>query len=512
MADSDHSDVSGYLSVLWIFLAIIVSYMLWEYSNPKVFPWHTYPTLFVEYFCAFGIILLVPLDISVTIVGRRSLDEKDYYEDNVHTIIDMYLSLYWPLLVLSNVVIVFQEQYNRSGYFTLGSRLKDCFIQGCIMSAAGMVAGCVFFGILVGQGVIEASTDAVLLTAVLITNTIGLTFLMFLLGYGLVSYPIMLWGCGNIELRLLRAQQKAAAEFKNLADTSLDISLTVSDVLRTKQELPKYADQEVNEVMEVLLKECPSDFTSSKMGKVAVDKQGKVTVHTLAALRLQLYWHMAKYGMALGRTQKIQLKAYYLEDLVEASNRRDGVEQIKWSLKPESTRREYQWHLKVKPVLYRVAAVICACMSAFSYLGVLGGMHGVSTDVSVYSIVVHKDDTTGNGITVFVLLTLGYACYVTMWALFEMKIANFMELVTNQGTWPLSMSFNARMVARLSAPLAFFYLGWLQENQTRDGPWSDAPGDDTLSGDDDDKLYTAFSRFYEIQVIPVMGMSVFVFT
>jgi hypothetical protein len=232
---NEHSDVPGYLSVLWIFLAVAVTYILWEYSNPKVFPWHTYPTLFVEYFCAFGIILLVPLDISLTIVGRRSSSDRSYYDDNVHTIIDMYLSLYWPLLILSNVVIVFQEQYNSSGYFTLGAKIKDSFIQGCIMSAAGLVMGCIFFGVLVGEGVIEASTDAVLLTAVLITNTIGLVFLMFLLGYGLVSYPLMLWGCGNIELRLLRAQQKAAAEFKILSDVSLDISLTVSDVLRTKQ-------------------------------------------------------------------------------------------------------------------------------------------------------------------------------------------------------------------------------------------------------------------------------------
>lgn len=44
--------------------------------------------------------------------------------------------------------------------------------------------------------------------------------------------------------------------------------------------------------------ECPSDFTSSKMGKVALDKNGKVTVDTLAALRLRLYWHKARYAMA----------------------------------------------------------------------------------------------------------------------------------------------------------------------------------------------------------------------
>lgn len=33
------------------------------------------------------------------------------------------------------------------------------------------------------------------------------------------------------------------------------------------------------------------------------------------------------------------------------------------------------------------------------------------------------------------------------------------------------MSFNVRMVARLAAPLAFFYLGWISENGLRTGDW-----------------------------------------
>ncbi len=71
--------------------------------------------MFVQYFCAFGIILLVPLDLSMTIIGRRSQDDEKYYNDNVRTVIDMYLSLYWPTLVLSNVVLPIQEQYNCDG-------------------------------------------------------------------------------------------------------------------------------------------------------------------------------------------------------------------------------------------------------------------------------------------------------------------------------------------------------------------------------------------------------------
>ena len=47
-----------------------------------------------------------------------------------------------------------------------------------------------------------------------------------------------------------------------------------------------------------------------------------------------------------------------------------------------------------------------------------------------------------------------------------------MELVPYKTT-PESLSFNVRMVARLAAPLAFFYLGWLSENGIKPGDWSD---------------------------------------
>lgn len=52
------------------------------------------------------------------------------------------------------------------------------------------------------------------------------------------------------------------------------------------------------------------------------------------------------------------------------------------------------------------------------------------------------------------------------------RLAGFMELVPYKTT-PESLSFNVRMVARLAAPLAFFYLGWLSENGIKPGDWSD---------------------------------------
>jgi hypothetical protein len=74
-----------------------------------------------------------------------------------------------------------------------------------------------------------------------------------------------------------------------------------------------------------------------------------------------------------------------------------------------------------------------------------------------------------------------------------------MELVGGNGTWPVSMSFHARMVARLVAPLVFFYLGWIHENQDIGGNFE--------NNVDGTPIFTAFSKFYQIQVVPVLGNS-----
>jgi hypothetical protein len=73
---------------------------------------------------------------------------------------------------------------------------------------------------------------------------------------------------------------------------------------------------------------------------------------------------------------------------------------------------------------------------------------------------VHSGTPTFSGVLIFILITMGYAVYVTLWALFQMQFAGMMHLVPHR-TSAVCLSFNARMCARLAAPMAFFYLGVL---------------------------------------------------
>ena len=54
-----------------------------------------------------------------------------------------------------------------------------------IDNGPGLVAGVIILGILIDQKVVTSNSDALMLAAVIVTNTVYETFLMFLLGYAL---------------------------------------------------------------------------------------------------------------------------------------------------------------------------------------------------------------------------------------------------------------------------------------------------------------------------------------
>ena len=104
----------------------------------------------------------------------------------------------------------------------------------------------------------------------------------------MVELPRSCWQEADIDGSLLRIQMKAASQFKDISEAQLSVSLAVSDVLKTKQQLASYADPQLQEAMDILVSECPTEFRSDRMGKVAANKNGQITIDTLAALRTRL--------------------------------------------------------------------------------------------------------------------------------------------------------------------------------------------------------------------------------
>ena len=125
-----------------------------------------------------------------------------------------------------------------------------------ILNGLGIVVGIIIFSILVGTHTIGSDATATKLTVnfaiflflfvivnnfdrilpccyhsflfsfslrgiiffkvILIMNTVNLLILMFVLGYGLIAYPQMLWISASVEGSLKRAQNDAACQFRQM--------------------------------------------------------------------------------------------------------------------------------------------------------------------------------------------------------------------------------------------------------------------------------------------------------
>lgn len=123
------------------------------------------------------------------------------------------------------------------GYFTIGSKLCSALKRLLFDTILGAVAGVVILGILISKHIVGNNAAALQLAAVIVTNTVYESILMFLLGYGLVEFPRSLWQNSDLEGYLLKVQNKAACRFIDIRDAELNVSLVVSDVMKTKEQV-----------------------------------------------------------------------------------------------------------------------------------------------------------------------------------------------------------------------------------------------------------------------------------
>ena len=185
---TERVDLSGYLGFIYFVLLFYCIYVVFYYAEPG-FPWHSYLSLSIGYYCSFGILLLVPIDIASCIVNRRNLDSGPVnYQYDITILQTAYNVFFTMVLILGSFVLLFEEYYNTDGYFTVIGKLCNSFKRMTIDMAAMIVVGLIVLGVLIGEKVVDGGSNALLLTAVLVTN--GVYEVLFILHTFI--YPLIL--------------------------------------------------------------------------------------------------------------------------------------------------------------------------------------------------------------------------------------------------------------------------------------------------------------------------------
>ena len=106
--------VLQYIGIMVVVLFLLSIFIVKYYAEPG-FPMHTSVTVVICYFCAFGILLIIPPDIASAIVERNRTSSVDDYYTNINFLSVFYNTLFVTILVMGSVVLVFQEYYNTDG-------------------------------------------------------------------------------------------------------------------------------------------------------------------------------------------------------------------------------------------------------------------------------------------------------------------------------------------------------------------------------------------------------------
>jgi hypothetical protein len=88
--------------------------MVHHYAEPG-FPFQTYFSLSLGYFCSFGILLIVPPDIASVVVSRRSEDSLGGYQSTVDFFFPIYNTFFTTIFILGSIILIFEEYYNTDG-------------------------------------------------------------------------------------------------------------------------------------------------------------------------------------------------------------------------------------------------------------------------------------------------------------------------------------------------------------------------------------------------------------
>lgn len=105
--------IAAYLTIILTLLFVACVLIVLYYAEPG-FPWHSYITLTCAAYAAFGILLLVPIDIAAIIYDRRATVSGSYYYD-IDTLGVFYDTFFTMVLIFGSVVLVFEEYYNTDG-------------------------------------------------------------------------------------------------------------------------------------------------------------------------------------------------------------------------------------------------------------------------------------------------------------------------------------------------------------------------------------------------------------
>ncbi|KAI3506505.1 hypothetical protein L1887_28866 [Cichorium endivia] len=459
------SNIAIIIIIMWLFYLIsfpltlgMVVLTLKYFAGPDV-PRYVFFTVGYTWFCSISIIILVPADISSTIIGHDNGGISFFWSWS-----------YWSTFLLTWLVVPLIQGFEDAGDFTVRERLKTSIHVNLVFYLILGLIG--IFGLILLIMMRNDWSGGVLGLAMACSNTFGLVTGAFLLGFGLSEIPKTIWRNADWTTRQKVLSHKIAKMAVKLDVAHQELSKVIVVAQETSKQMSKrdpfrpYMDI-IDDMIYEMLQEDPSfKPQGGRLGENDMDYD--TDEKTMATLRRNLRGAREEYYRCKSQYLTYVIEALKLEDTIKNYEQRD---QNMWkfvsSFRPKRSgtlgsyldTMELIWRCIVWRKLQKLFAVILGSMSAAILLAEATLLPSV--DLSVFSLLVNSFGTEDTLVQVIAFVPLFYMCICTYYSLFKIGMLMFYSF-TPSHTSPVSLLMICSMVARYAPPISYNFLNLIR--------------------------------------------------
>ncbi|KAJ2958251.1 hypothetical protein NQZ79_g6117 [Umbelopsis isabellina] len=275
-------------------------------------------------------------------------------------------TIYWISFCLTWAIIPMLQAYVNAGEFTVGAKLRYAVsinLKFYLVYAIVAVVGLVY--LIIGNG--YTTRDKLQGYVMAMANSWGLLLAIIFMGYGLVAVPRKLWFAANAKKELRHLYVRAPRVKEECMDSELEYA-EVAKAIRKVDQKVKADDIHLRHAVDHILRRFPSvsEVTSrDTFRSVSIPRQ--LTEQYLVDLNQRMIKAARMRDRKLALWNNLIRDAFYLQDIVA---NQDSLDHHFYStvrpLKEGTTmhdlkiRLEWWWAVRIKPVLTRTLAVVCA--------------------------------------------------------------------------------------------------------------------------------------------------------
>ncbi|KAI7753516.1 hypothetical protein M8C21_007683 [Ambrosia artemisiifolia] len=416
-----------YLISLPVTLAVVVLTLNY-FAGPDV-PRYVFLTVGYTWFSSLSIIILVPTDISSTIIGH----------DNGG------ISFFWSWLVVPLI-----QGYEDAGDFSVAERLKTSIHVNLVFY---LILG--FIGLL-----------GLILLIMMQKNWSGG---VFLLGFGLSEIPKSIWRNTDWTTRQKALTHKVAKMAVKLDKAHQELSNVIVVAEATSKQMSRrdpfrpYMNIIDNMINQMLYEDPSFKPQGGLLGEN--DMNYDTDEKSMATLRRRLRGAREEYYRYKSEYLTCVMEALKLEETIKNyEQRNENGWKFVSSFRPERSgtlgsyldTMELIWRCIVWRQLNRLSAVLLGCMSAAILLAEATLLPS-GVDLSVFSILINSLATQEMLVQVAAFVPLFYMCICSYYSLFKIGMLTFYSF-TPRHTSSVSLLMICSMVARYAPPVSFNFL------------------------------------------------------